>query len=83
MGRRAFAARRAVLCRESADAVATLSSLDPEVLRYLSTGMHGAVHDLRSKLAAEYPTELSKVVWSPMDLQFLSDLLLVESEPLG
>jgi len=59
----------------------SLSSLDPEVLRYLSTGMHGAVHDLRSKLAAEYPTELSKVVWSPMDLQFLSDLLLVESEP--
>ena len=61
----------------------SLSSLDPEVLRYLSTGMHGAVQDLRSKLAAEYPTELSKTVWSPMDPQFLSDLLLVESEPLG
>lgn len=56
------------------------ATLDPEVFGYLSTGAHGAVRDLRNKLANEYPMELSKSSWSLPDGGLLSNLLLLELE---
>ncbi len=58
----------------------SVASLDIQVLSYLSTGLHGAVQDLRRLLATDYVAELSVFSWRPMDDDLVTDLVNLELE---
>jgi len=58
----------------------SITSLNIQVLNYLTTGLHGAVQDLRGILAGEYAEELSAFSWRPMDDDLVTDLVSLELE---
>ncbi len=58
----------------------SMASLDSNVLNYLSTGLHGAVQELRRTLVADYARELSGFSWLPSNDPSVTNLLLSELE---
>jgi len=58
----------------------SVASLDLNILNYLSTGLHGALQELRQILAFEYAAQLAAFSWLPSDDRFATDLLLYELE---